>query len=84
MGGRDDGFTADGGAVREEQKALREFEREKARPAKERSHYQAALAKLEANVRAGYVYVISNVGAFGDRMIKIGMTRRLDPHGPGS
>lgn len=33
-----------------------------------------------ANVRAGYVYVISNIGAFGDRMVKIGMTRRLDPH----
>lgn len=32
-----------------------------------------------ANVRAGYVYVISNVGAFGERMIKVGMTRRLDP-----
>jgi hypothetical protein len=32
-----------------------------------------------ANVRAGYVYVISNVGAFGERMIKIGLTRRLDP-----
>lgn len=33
----------------------------------------------EANVRAGYVYVISNVGAFGERMVKIGMTRRLEP-----
>ncbi|HEX5540494.1 MAG TPA: DUF4041 domain-containing protein [Micromonospora sp.] len=32
-----------------------------------------------ANVRAGYVYVISNLGAFGDNMVKIGMTRRLDP-----
>lgn len=32
-----------------------------------------------ANVRAGYVYVISNLGAFGPGMIKIGMTRRLDP-----
>lgn len=31
------------------------------------------------NARAGYVYVISNVGAFGPRMIKIGMTRRLEP-----
>src|SRR6202034_3984544 len=30
-------------------------------------------------IRAGYVYVISNVGAFGPRMVKIGMTRRLDP-----
>ena len=32
-----------------------------------------------ANVRAGYVYVISNVGAFGPGMVKVGMTRRLDP-----
>lgn len=32
-----------------------------------------------ANVRAGYVYVISNVGSFGERMVKIGMTRRLEP-----
>lgn len=32
-----------------------------------------------ANIRAGYVYVISNVGAFGNRMVKIGLTRRLDP-----
>ena len=32
-----------------------------------------------ANIRAGYVYVISNVGSFGAGMIKIGMTRRIDP-----
>jgi hypothetical protein len=32
-----------------------------------------------ANIRAGYVYVISNPGAFGQNMIKIGMTRRLEP-----
>jgi Domain of unknown function (DUF4041)/Meiotically up-regulated gene 113 len=32
-----------------------------------------------ANIRAGYVYVISNVGAFGQHVVKIGMTRRLDP-----
>jgi hypothetical protein len=93
---------------REERAALAEFEREKARLAKEQSHYRSALAKLhergdaaaaaemeaklaeigeaiagvearEANTRAGYVYVISNVGAFGPDMVKIGMTRRLDP-----
>jgi hypothetical protein len=93
---------------REDRAALAEFEREKARLAKERSHYLTALAKLqakgdttaaaemeaklteigeaiagvearEANTRAGYVYVISNVGAFGPDMVKIGMTRRLDP-----
>jgi hypothetical protein len=32
-----------------------------------------------ANVRAGYVYVISNLGSFGEGMIKVGMTRRLEP-----
>jgi hypothetical protein len=32
-----------------------------------------------ANIRAGYVYVISNIGAFGESMIKVGLTRRLDP-----
>lgn len=32
-----------------------------------------------ANQRAGYVYVISNLGSFGERVIKVGMTRRLEP-----
>ena len=32
-----------------------------------------------ANIRAGYVYVISSAGAFGPNMVKIGMTRRLEP-----
>lgn len=33
----------------------------------------------EANQKAGYVYIISNVGAFGEGIYKIGMTRRLEP-----
>ncbi len=33
-----------------------------------------------ANIRAGYVYVISNLGAFGPHIVKIGMTRRLEPY----
>ncbi len=33
----------------------------------------------EANQKAGYVYIISNIGAFGPNVYKIGMTRRLDP-----
>lgn len=33
----------------------------------------------EANRKAGYVYVISNIGAFGENVYKIGMTRRLNP-----
>jgi hypothetical protein len=32
-----------------------------------------------ANGKAGYVYVISNLGSFGENMFKIGMTRRLNP-----
>lgn len=32
-----------------------------------------------ANIRAGYVYLISNIGSFGENMVKVGMTRRLDP-----
>lgn len=32
-----------------------------------------------ANIRAGYVYVISNIGAFGANVVKIGLTRRLEP-----
>lgn len=42
----------------------------------------AAVESVEAraaNVRCGYVYVISNVGAFGPDMVKIGLTRRLEP-----
>lgn len=33
----------------------------------------------EANKKAGYVYVISNIGSFGENVYKIGMTRRLEP-----
>jgi hypothetical protein len=28
---------------------------------------------------AGYVYIISNIGAFGEGVVKIGVTRRLEP-----
>ncbi|MDL5377130.1 DUF4041 domain-containing protein [Exiguobacterium mexicanum] len=33
----------------------------------------------ERNTRAGYVYVISNIGSFGEHVYKISMTRRLEP-----
>ncbi len=33
----------------------------------------------QANMRAGYVYIISNIGSFGKDIYKIGMTRRLEP-----
>ncbi|MDF3000563.1 MAG: hypothetical protein K0Q48_682 [Bacillota bacterium] len=31
------------------------------------------------NGKAGTVYIISNLGSFGEKMFKIGMTRRLEP-----
>lgn len=33
----------------------------------------------EQNTRAGFVYIISNIGSFGEDVYKIGMTRRLEP-----
>ncbi|HWI51290.1 MAG TPA: DUF4041 domain-containing protein [Symbiobacteriaceae bacterium] len=37
------------------------------------------IERYEKNTRAGYVYVISNIGSFGEHVYKIGMTRRLVP-----
>lgn len=37
------------------------------------------VAFREQSTRAGYVYVISNIGSFGENVYKIGVTRRLDP-----
>jgi hypothetical protein len=34
---------------------------------------------LAEQTKCGYVYVISNVGSFGEGIVKIGMTRRSDP-----
>lgn len=33
----------------------------------------------EQSTRAGYVYIISNIGSFGEHVFKIGVTRRLEP-----
>ena len=33
----------------------------------------------EQNAKAGFVYIISNIGSFGENIFKIGMTRRLEP-----
>lgn len=35
---------------------------------------------MAQQTKSGYVYVISNVGSFGNDIFKIGMTRRLDPY----
>jgi hypothetical protein len=46
---------------------------EKAHERKERAVSMAQLTKV------GHIYIISNIGSFGENIVKIGMTRRLDP-----
>jgi len=44
------------------------------------AHQNRERAKSRAEMtRSGYVYIISNVGSFGEDVYKIGLTRRLDP-----
>lgn len=45
--------------------------------AQEKSQRAISMAQ---QTKAGYVYVISNMGSFGQDVFKIGMTRRLDPY----
>ena len=41
---------------------------------------QAERAKSMAEqTRVGHVYIVSNIGSFGENVVKIGMTRRLNP-----
>lgn len=54
---------------------LRDLE-EKLRIAEEKNQRAIAMAQ---QTRQGHVYVISNIGSFGDNVLKIGMTRRLEP-----
>ncbi|WP_448916612.1 DUF4041 domain-containing protein [Eubacterium ramulus] len=54
--------------IRELEAKLKQLEEEK-----------NTVLEREANARAGYVYVISNIGSFGEDIYKIGMTRRLEP-----
>lgn len=40
---------------------------------------KADVINREQNAKAGFVYIISNIGSFGENIYKIGMTRRLEP-----
>jgi len=66
---------AKGAALEELQLRIRNLDAalHKAQERKEKANSMAQLT------RSGYVYIISNVGSFGESMFKIGMTRRLDP-----
>lgn len=45
--------------------------------AEEKSKKAISMAQ---QTKKGHVYIISNIGSFGDDVYKIGLTRRLDPH----
>ena len=49
-----------------------------ARVAEAEANKERALSMAQQTKR-GHVYVISNIGSFGENIYKIGMTRRLDP-----
>lgn len=49
---------------------------EKLKAAEEKNQRALSMAQL---TRSGHVYVISNIGSFGEDVFKIGMTRRLEP-----
>ncbi|MGG5325256.1 hypothetical protein IGJ83_002910 [Enterococcus pernyi] len=45
----------------------------------EKENEKDELDYRKAHAFAGYVYIISNIGAFGEDVFKIGVTRRLEP-----
>lgn len=72
---RAEAARATGEQVQELDAKIRSLEAqiEEAQKQKERAISRAQLTK------SGYVYVISNIGSFGEQVYKVGMTRRLEP-----
>jgi hypothetical protein len=72
---REEAARATGGALEKLTKQISGFEAklDEARQKKERAISRAQLTK------SGFVYVISNIGSFGEKVYKIGMTRRMEP-----
>jgi hypothetical protein len=55
-----------------------EVDRLQAKLAEAEARSQRAVSQAQLT-KAGHVYVISNVGSFGEGIFKVGMTRRLEP-----
>jgi hypothetical protein len=72
---RQEAAEATGAKLQELTSKVSEFSAklDEARQKKERAIARAQLTK------SGFVYAISNIGAFGEGVLKIGMTRRLEP-----
>lgn len=67
--------TAQGAAQSKLEAKIAELE---ARVAEAEANKERAMSMAQ-QTRRGHVYVISNIGSFGEDVYKIGMTRRLDP-----
>jgi hypothetical protein len=63
------------GEAEDYKQRIAELERQLAEAQEERQRAKS----LAEQTRAGYVYIFSNVGSFGENVYKIGMTRREDP-----
>lgn len=63
--------------AKDEHSAEIELLRARLREAEEKSERAISQAQI---TRAGHVYVLSNIGSFGEGVHKIGMTRRLEPN----
>ncbi len=61
----------------EEQRELLAMHQQELKILKQREQRAVSMAQI---TRAGYVYVISNELSFGTDIVKIGMTRRVDPY----
>lgn len=59
-------------------KLLAQIELLQEKLAEAQTNRERAISRAQMT-RSGHVYVISNIGSFGDNIYKIGMTRRLDP-----
>lgn len=61
-----------------QQKLLLQIEELQRRLEEAHANKERAIARAQMT-RSGHVYIISNIGSFGEDVFKIGMTRRLDP-----
>jgi hypothetical protein len=61
-----------------QQKLLTKIDELERRLEEAQTNKERAIARAQMT-RSGHVYIISNIGSFGEHVYKIGMTRRLDP-----
>lgn len=72
---QEDAAKADGN---KQQKLLAQIAELEKKLAEAHTNKERALSRAQ-QTRSGHVYIISNIGSFGEHVYKIGMTRRLDP-----